>query len=158
MFRNYLKIAFRTLWKHRSHTFINVVGLSVAFGTCVLLFLTATFELSYDRFHTDADRIFRLNFLASERDGTASLSGTMPYVISPALKAEFPELEGVSRYFDRTATVRRTEQTYNQDVRLVDADFLHMFNFPLLKGNPKTALNSLSDVVISEKMASDVFG
>ncbi|MBC3786167.1 ABC transporter permease [Spirosoma utsteinense] len=158
MFRNYLKVAFRTLWKHRSHTFINVVGLSVAFGTCVLLFLTATFELSYDTFHTDADRIFRLNFLASERDGTSSRSGTMPYVISPALKAEFPELEGVSRFFDRTSSVRRKEQTSNQDVRLVDADFLHMFSFPLLKGNPKTALNSLSDIVISEKMAQDVFG
>jgi putative ABC transport system permease protein len=124
----------------------------------VLLFLTATFELSYDRFHADADRIFRLNFLASERDGTPSRSGTMPYVISPALKADFPEIEGTTRYFDRSTSVRRTEQTYIQNVRLVDADFLHMFSFPLLKGNPKTALNSLSDIVIGEKMAVSVFG
>jgi putative ABC transport system permease protein len=158
MFRNYLKIALRTLWKHRSHTFINVVGLSVAFGTCILLFLTATFELSYDQFHTNADQIFRLNFLAAERDGTSSRSGTMPYVISPTLKAEFPEIEGTTRYFDRAASVRRGEQTYSQNVRLADADFLHMFSFPLLKGNPKTALSSLSDIVIGEKMAERVFG
>ncbi|SFD81503.1 ABC transporter permease [Spirosoma endophyticum] len=158
MFRNYLKIAFRTLWKNRTHFLINIVGLSVAFGTCVLLFLTATFELSYDKFHTDADRIFRLNFLSSNRDGTPDKSGTMPFPISPALKAEFPELEGVSRYFSRGSSVRRNNQIYGKDVRMVDPDFLHMFTFPLRKGNPRSAMNNLSDIVISEKMASDIFG
>ena len=158
MLRNYLKVAFRTLWKNRTHTLINIVGLSVAFGTCVLLFLTATFELSYDRFHTDADRIFRLYFLSSNRDGTPDKNATMPYPISPALKAEFPEIEGVSRYFNRGASVRRKDQAYDKDVRMVDADFLHMFTFPLRKGNPKTALSSLSNIVISEKMAHDIFG
>ena len=132
--------------------------MSVAFGTCVLLFLTATFELSYDNFHTDANRIFRLNFLSSNRDGTPDKGGTMPFPISPALKAEFPEIEGVSRYFSRSATVRRNEQTYGKDVRMADPDFLHMFTFPLQKGNAKTAMSSLSDIVISEKMASDIFG
>ncbi|GAB3799019.1 ABC transporter permease [Spirosoma humi] len=158
MFSNYLKIALRTLWKHRTHTLINIVGLSVAFGTCVLLFLTASFELSYDSFHADADRIFRLNFLASNRDGTSDKGAIMPYPISPALKAEFPEIDGVSRFFDRSASIRRGSQTYGKDVRMVDPDFLHMFTFPFQKGNPKSALNSLSDIVISEKMAQDVFG
>lgn len=158
MFHNYLKVALRTLWKHRTHTLINVVGLSVAFGTCVLLFLTATFELSYDNFHTDVDRIYRLNFLSTNRDGTTDRGSTMPYPISPALKAEFPEIEGVTRWFDRSASVRRNNQTYSKDVRMADADFLHMFNFPLRKGNVNTAMNSLSDIVISEKMATDVFG
>lgn len=158
MFRNYLKIALRTLWKNRTHTIINLVGLSVAFGTCVLLFLTATFELSYDSFHTDADRLFRLNFLSSNRDGTPDRSSTMPFPITPALKAEFPEIEGVSRYFSSGASVRRNDQTFSKQVRLVDADFLTMFTFPLQKGSPKTALNGLSNVVISQKMASDIFG
>ena len=158
MFRNYLKVAFRTLWKNRTHSLINIVGLSVAFGTCVLLFLTATFELSYDKFHTDADRLFRLYFLKTNRDGTPDRQGTMPFPISPALKAEFPEIEGVSRYFNRSATVRHKDQTFGKDVRMVDADFLTMFTFPLRKGNPNTALKSLSDVVISETMAKDIFG
>ncbi|GAB3025639.1 ABC transporter permease [Spirosoma pulveris] len=158
MFRNYLKVALRTLWKHRTHTLINIVGLSVAFGTCVLLFLTATFELSYDSFHTEADRIFRLNFLSTNRDGTTDKGSTMPYPISPALKAEFPEIEGVTRWFDRSASVRRNSQTYTKDVRMADADFLKMFSFPLRKGNAGTAMNSLSDIVISERMATDIFG
>lgn len=158
MFSNYLKIAIRTLWKHRTHTLINITGLSVAFGTCILLFLTATFELSYDAFHADADRIFRLNFLASNRDGSPNKSAIMPYPISPALKAEFPEIEGVSRFFDRSASVRKGNQTFSKDVRMADPDFLHMFTFPFQKGNSKTAMNSLSDIVISERMAQDVFG
>ncbi|MCX6214310.1 ABC transporter permease [Spirosoma sp.] len=158
MFRNYLKVALRTLWKHRTHTLINVVGLSVAFGTCVLLFLTATFELSYDTFHTDVDRIFRLNFLSTNRDGTTDRGSTMPYPISPALKAEFPEIEGATRWFDRSASVRRNNQTYTKDVRMADADFLHMFSFPLKKGNPETVMSGLSDIVISERMANDIFG
>ncbi len=158
MFRNYVKVALRTLWKNRTHALINIVGLSVAFGTCVLLFLTATFELSYDTFHTDADRIFRLNFLTTNRDGTPNKGGTMPFPISPALKAEFPEIEGISRFFNRSASFRRNDRTFGKDVRLVDADFLHMFTFPLQKGSSKTAMNSLSDIVISENMAQDVFG
>ncbi len=158
MFRNYLKIAFRTLWKNRTHTGINVVGLSVAFGTCVLLFLTVAFELSYDRFHTDRDRIFRLNFLSANRDGTPNRSSTMPFPITPALKAEFPEIEGVSRIFNSSLSVRHNGQTYGKDVRLVDADFLRMFTFPMQKGSAKTALNGLNDVIISENMAKAVFG
>jgi len=158
MFRNYLKIAFRTLWKNRTHTGINLVGLSVAFGSAVLLFLTAAFELSYDNFHADADRIFALNFLQSNRDGTAEKSGTMPYPISPALRAEFPEIEGVTRYFSNGASVRQNGQTFSKDVRLADPDFLQMFTFPMRKGNAKTALSNLSDIVISERMATDVFG
>lgn len=158
MFRNYFKIAFRTLWKNRTHTGINIIGLSVAFGTCVLLFLTATFELSYDRFHTDRDRIFRLNFLSANRDGTPDRSSTMPFPIMPALKAEFPEIEGVSRIFQNGLSVRHNGQTYGKDVRLVDADFLRMFTFPMQKGSARTALNGLNDVVISENMAKAVFG
>ena len=111
MFRNYLKIAFRTLWKNRTHTGINIIGLSVAFGTCVLLFLTVAFELSYDRFHTDRDHIFRLNFLAANRDGTPNRSSTMPFPIRPALKAEFPEIEGVSRFFNGSLSIRRNPTT-----------------------------------------------
>jgi predicted permease len=158
MFRNYVKIALRTLWKNRTHTLINLVGLSVAFGTCVLLFLTATFELSYDTFHTDANRIFRLNFLETNRDGTPNPSATMPFPIVPTLKAEFPEIDGITRWFDRSATIRWQGRMFGKDVRLADTDFLTMFSFPMLHGNAKTAMTGLSDIVISTKTAKDVFG
>ena len=158
MFRNYLKIAFRTLWKNRTHTLINIVGLSVAFGTCILLFLTAKFELSYDDFHTESDRLFRLNMLESNRDGTPDRGATMAYPMATTIKAEFPEIEGVTRFFNSNSSVRYKEQAYDKSVRMVDADFLRMFTFPMLKGNPQSALNALSDIVISQEMATTVFG
>ncbi|QKZ12836.1 ABC transporter permease [Spirosoma sp. KUDC1026] len=158
MLRNYLKIAFRTLWKNRTHTLINLVGLSVAFGTCILLFLTSTFELSYDRFHADGSRIYRLNFLETTRDGKPNQSATMPYPIAPTLRTEFPEIEGITRWVDRSATVRWKDRTLGKDVRLADGDFLSMFSFPMRQGNVKTAMTGLSNIVISENMAKDVFG
>jgi ABC-type antimicrobial peptide transport system permease subunit len=158
MFRNYLKIAFRTLWKHRTHTTINVVGLSVAFATGLLLFLTSAFELSYDRFHADADRVFRLYNEQMERDGTPNRSASMPYPLISALKAEFPEVEAGTRIMWSNGGVRRGDQTYRKMVRSCDADFLKLFSFPLKKGNIHAALANLSNIVISENMAKDIFG
>ncbi|GAB3489574.1 ABC transporter permease [Spirosoma knui] len=158
MLFNYIKIGLRNLWKHRTHTIINVVGLAVAFATGLLLFLTSAFELSYDRFHTDADRIFRLYFEQSERDGKLSKSASMPYPLTPALKAEIPEIEAVTRVVWGSGGVRRGEQTYKKMVRSCDADFLKVFSFPLKKGDINTALAGLSNIVISENMAKDIFG
>ena len=102
--------------------------------------------------------MFRLNFLGTNRDGTSDMSATMPFPITPALKAEFPE-DG-----RRFALVRPKchrigwkDKTFGKDVRQVDGDFLTMFTFPMSRGNAKTALTGLSDIVISEKMAKDVF-
>ncbi|GAB3542285.1 ABC transporter permease [Spirosoma fluminis] len=158
MLFSYIKIGLRNLWKHRTHTVINVVGLAVAFATGLLLFLTSAFELSYDRFHTDADRIFRLYFEQSERDGKPNKSASMPYPLTPALKAEVPEIEAVTRIVWGSGGVRKGEQTYKKMVRSCDADFLKVFSFPLKKGNINTALAGLSNIVISENMAKDVFG
>ena len=158
MFRNYLKIALRTLWKHKTHSFINVVGLAVAFASAILLFLTSAFELSYDRFHADADRMFRLYIEQTERDGTPNQSASMPYPLLPALKAEFPEVEAATRIMWSSGGVRKGDQTYRKMVRSCDADFLKVFSFPLKKGNINSALADLSNIVISENMANDVFG
>jgi ABC-type antimicrobial peptide transport system permease subunit len=158
MLVNYIKIGLRNLWKHRTHTIINVVGLAVAFATGLLLFLTAAFELSYDRFHADSDRIFRLYFEQNERDGKASKSASMPYPLTPALQAEIPEIEAVTRIIWGSGGIRKGNQTYNKMVRSCDAGFLKVFSFPLKKGDVNSALTSLSNIVISENMAKDVFG
>ncbi|MBO0930838.1 ABC transporter permease [Fibrella aquatilis] len=158
MLQSYLKIALRTLWKHRTHTLINVVGLAVASAACLLLFLTASFHLSYDRFHTKADRIFRPYFLSNDRAGNEGLSGSMPYPMLPALKAELPEIVGASLIRWSSGGVRYGDKSFSKMIRTCDPDFLTMFTFPMLKGNPKTALNDLGNIVISENMAKDVFG
>lgn len=157
MLRNYVKIAFRNLWKHRGHTAINVIGLSVAFCSALFLFLTAYFSWSYDRFHADADRIFRPYFVSNRPDRTDK-SSSMPYPFTPALKQEFPEVEGVTRLMWSGAVVQRGDKQFTKQIRCADADVLTIFSFPMRQGDARTALNSLSSIVISENMARDVFG
>jgi predicted permease len=157
MLRNYLKIALRTLYKHKTHSAINVLGLAVAFGASTLLFLSAYFEWSFDRFHADHDRIFRTYFVIHRPDRTDQ-SATMPYPMTPALNQEFPEVQGVTRLLWTSGVVQRGEKQFRKNIRCADADLLTMFSFPLKQGDARSALNSLSGIVISENMARDVFG
>ncbi len=157
MFRNYLKIALRTLWKHRTHSLINVLGLSVAFASATLLFLTAYFEWSFDRFHADADRIYRTNFLIQDPKGPER-STSMPYPLAPTLKQAYPEFESITRYQEGNGSVQYGDRQLEKEIDGVDPDMLTMFSFPMREGNAKTALNSLSSIIITEKMAKDVFG
>lgn len=158
MFRSYLKIALRTLWKHKTHSFINVVGLSVAFATCLLLFLTAAYQFSFDRFHQKADRIYQLYYTSTNRDGAEEKNGSMQYPLTPALRAEFPEITGITRVKGGGGGIRYGSQTFAKSVKAVDADYLTMFTFPMVKGNAKTALGDLNNVVISQNIAGDIFG
>jgi putative ABC transport system permease protein len=158
MLRNYLKIAFRNLWKNKTYTAINIIGLSVAFGSSILLYLTSAYELSFDNFHKDSDRIFRLYFSSINKDGSPKTGTSMAYPLTPALKAEFPEVEAVTRINWGAGIVKYKDKKFDKMVRSADADFLKMFSFPLLKGNVNTSLAALDNIVISENMAKDVFG
>ena len=158
MIRNYIKIAFRNLWKNRIYTAINIIGLSVAFGSSILLYLTSAYELSFDSFHKDSDRIFRLYFSAMSKDGSPNIGTSMAYPLTPALKAEFPEVEGVTRINWGAGGVTYNGKKFDKMVRSADADFFKMFSFPLLKGNANMSLAALDNIVISENMAKDVFG
>ncbi|QJW91486.1 FtsX-like permease family protein [Spirosoma taeanense] len=157
MFRNYLKIALRNLWKHKSSTLINVVGLSIAFCSSVLLFLSAAFELSFDKFHTNAEGIFRTYFVINDPKGQER-SASMPYPFVPALKQEYPEVAFATRYQQGNGAVQYKDKQLAKEIDGVDPDMLSMFSFPMRQGNAQTALNSLSSIVISEDMANDLFG
>lgn len=158
MIRNYIKIAFRSLWKNKTYSAINIVGLSVAFGSAMLLFLTARFELSFDDFQQNKEHLykvyFKLNLAESPRMGTS-----MPAPLSPALKADYkPEIKYLSRIMDSGVQVVQGDKTIEQDLNYVDADFLKMFSFEMLKGNPNTALSDLRSIVINKTTAEKLFG
>lgn len=157
MFRNYFKIAFRNLWKSKGYALINIIGLSVAFCVSLFLFLSAYFHLSYDRFHEDKERIFQPYFFSNAPD-KADRGSSMPLPLTPALKAEFPEVEAAARLMNNSSMVTYHGKYFDKQVMLTDPDFLKIFSFPLLKGNKETALNDLSNIVISENMAKAVFG
>ncbi|MCY7358349.1 MAG: ABC transporter permease [Rudanella sp.] len=158
MFRNYFKIALRTLWRNRGYAAINVVGLATAFCICVFLFLTSYLHLTYDSFHQDGDRIFQTYLFANDPDKPTK-NGSMPLPLTPALKADYPELEAATRVLvGRKSLVEVNGKYYDKLINFTDADFLTVFSFPLRSGNREIALRELSSVVISENMARDVFG
>jgi putative ABC transport system permease protein len=158
MIKNYLKIAFRTLWKNKGYAAINVFGLSVAFCICVFLFLTAYRQLTYDSFHEEGERIFQ-TYIFSNDPENPSRSGSMPMPLTPALKADYPEVEAAARILTgRTSLVTYQGRYFDKLIGKTDPDFLTIFSFPLLSGNRTTALSNLSSVVLSKSMAEAVFG
>lgn len=158
MIKNYFKIAIRNLWKNKSYALINIVGLSVAFGSAMLLFLTAHFELSFDDFQENKDRIFKVYFKKISPEKTKFVSN-MPAPLKPALATEFnTEIKYSTRIMDSGTQIVQGDKTISESINYVDADFLKMFSFKMLKGNPNTALNDLKSIVLNEEIAQKVFG
>ena len=96
MFKNYLKIALRNLLRHKAYTFINVAGLAVGMACCAMMLLFIRYELSYDRFHKKAERIYRMK-MYMPREGKVHIGSVMAAPIGPALADEFPEIRQVVR-------------------------------------------------------------
>lgn len=155
MLWNYIKIAWRNLWKSRLLASVNILGLAVAFAVSILLALTAFRELSYDKFHSSQG--LQQLYISVQHPQDREQRSNMPMPLTPAIKQEFPEVKAATRLIGASGSVRYKGKTFGSDVRAVDPDFLTMFSFPLLKGEVRQALNSLSNVVITQKMASAVF-
>src|SRR5690349_13581816 len=158
MIKNYLKIAFRNLWRHRVFSFINIMGLAVGMTACFLIFLYVRFELSYDSFHTKADRIYRV--VADIKTPTEVINAGGPsWAVPPNAKDEFPEVESFVRVTDDEVLVRKGDIKFQEKNSLwADSSFFHVFDFKLLKGNPQTCLKDQFSVVFSESAAKKYFG
>lgn len=155
MLTNYLKIALRTLRKQPGYTVINLFGLAVGLACCVLIYLYVTDELSYDRFHANAERIYRLERTQPNGGRSAFTDGPS----GPTLAADYPEIEAAVR-ISRKEMLARVEdrQFYGEIVVFTDSTFFSTFSFPLLQGNPQTALTAPNSIVITETFADKYFG
>jgi len=156
MLRNYIKIAWRSLWKTRLLTSVNILGLSVAFAVSILLALTAFRELSYDKFHRK-EGLEQL-YISVQHAQRLEQRSNLPMPLMPAIRQEFPEVKAATRLMEASGSVRYQDKTFGSDVRAVDPDFLTMFSFPLIKGETRQPLTDLSNIVITEKMARAIYG
>lgn len=156
MFRNYFKIAWRNLGKHKGDTAINLVGLCVAFTCALLIFLSVFFEFSYDSFHRNGDDIYHVYTSVSSKDGANRMTSA-PIPMAQTLKETYPEVQYASRYVSRTGNVRYMDKQLSLNLRTTDPDFFHMFTFPFAKGSAQTALTDLSSLVITESSAKALF-
>ncbi|MBO9564071.1 MAG: ABC transporter permease [Niastella sp.] len=157
MFSNYIKIAWRNLWKHKTFAVIVVFGMAIAFAAALLLSLTAYHELSYDQFHTNKKNIYQLYFHEQNPRGEES-SSSMPVPLAPSLKTEYPDVQYISRYGSSASDiVRYKEKEVDLSIRAVDPDFLKMFTFPIQSGNAQAPLGDLNNIVITEHCAKVLF-
>lgn len=162
MIGNYLLIALRNLRKHFSYSVINIAGLGLGLATCLLLSLWIRHELSYDKFHTKLDRMYRVAMEYSF-GGQTSKTAQSPTIVLPTLQKEFGEIEGGVRFYNSSAFrpfVVRKETNMFEETKFYfgDSTFFDVFTFKLLKGNPKTALTNPYSVVITESIAKKYFG
>ncbi|MBS1596931.1 MAG: ABC transporter permease [Bacteroidetes bacterium] len=158
MFKNYLKSTFRNLWKHRVFSFINLTGLAVGMSACFLIYLYVTFELSYDAFNTKADRIYRV--VCDIKTPTEVLKFSVPSFAMPKnIASDFPEIQSFARATGDNFLVRRGNIKFQEDNAFWgDSTLFDVFDFKMIKGNPKTALKEPFSVVFSETAAKKYFG
>lgn len=160
MFSNYLKIALRNLRKHLGYTTINLTGLAVGLACCLLIVLFVRDEMSYDRFHEKADQIYRV-VLDGSFSGSDLNAPVTPAPMSQALVKDFPEVTTATRIFGfgGQQVLRRDALRFiEEDILWVDSTFLDVFTFPLLQGNPETALYAPNTLILTESMANKYFG
>lgn len=156
MFRNYLKIAFRNILKHKGYSLINISGFAIGITCCLFILLWVQDELSFDRFHENRDEIYRL--LSVGRGG--STWDGMPAPLAPAIKEEIPGVIDAARTLDSPRFVLKYgEKAFYEDNGLIaDPSFFKMFSFPLVKGDAETGLSTPFSILISQRMAHRYFG
>jgi putative ABC transport system permease protein len=158
MLKNYFKVALRNLWKNKGYTSINIIGLAAGLGVCLLIVLYVMDELSYDRYNTNADRIYRVDadiFF----NNTLFDAAVSPKPLAITMKREYPEIEQMVRINSQGDVMVKKDNTFIQDHHLVFADstIFQVFTIPMIAGNPATALNEPNSIVIDESVAKRYF-
>lgn len=162
MIRNYMKIAFRNLMKHKFISSINLFGLTVGLSCCLLILAYILHELSYDRYHQNAKNIYRVErTFINPSTGQLSLElGSVAPPAGPLLENDFKEIKAMTRVLQGgTTTFRYEEKMFiEEDLYFIDEHFMRMFDVEVLKGNPEKALTEPFSVMLTEEMARKYFG
>ncbi|MDX1939042.1 MAG: ABC transporter permease [Saprospiraceae bacterium] len=157
MWKNYIKIAFRNMAKHRGYTVINIAGLAIGVTVCFLLSLWVKDELSYDRFHSNAEHIYRALWKARFGDNEWNIP-LVPVPIAPTLEKEFPEVETTTQFIYGGSTFKKgTEFVREQNIAFADNRFFDVFTVQFISGDPKTALEEPDAIVLTQESAEKYF-
>ncbi len=159
MFKNYLKIAWRNLLKNKGYSLINIGGLAIGLACFLLIAVFISDELSFDSYHKKKDNIYRLVHHRSEQDPTETwIWGNAP--VGPALKSDFPEIvEKVQFSGISDILLEYNNRSFQEsECFYVDASVFNVFSWPLVSGNPQTALEAPYSIVLTETTAKKYFG
>ncbi len=161
MLKNYLKIAYRNIKRHKGYSFINVSGLAIGMACCILILLFVFDELSYDKFHENHDRIFRVTRKWLNEDGVVSLHlGHVAPPVAPLLANDFPDIIHAVRMLRIGRALIGNGSTFFEESRFffAEEDIFKVFTFDMTIGDPQTALQDPLTMVITEEAAEKYFG
>ncbi|HVX48958.1 MAG TPA: ABC transporter permease, partial [Chitinophagaceae bacterium] len=159
MFRNYLLIAWRNLWKNKTTSFINIFGLMTGITCCLLIGLYITNELSFDKFQQKGNRIGRVIMQYRFSSGDFNSGNFTSTKVFPAFKKTFPEVESGVRMQQRKLVVTYGDKQFDEShIMFADSTFFDLFSFKLLQGDPKQVISGLYKVVLTQTTAKKYFG
>ena len=159
MFGNYFKSALRNIAKHKGYSFINITGLAIGMACCLLILMFVNDELSYDNYHENADRIYRM--IETIRFGGRDFTNvTCPAPMAKTLVNDYPDIIDAVRFRDSGSFIVKYGDNSFKETRFIfsDTSIFNVFTIPLLQGNPKTALKDPNTLVMSKKTAEKYFG
>lgn len=160
MFKNYIKIAFRNFGRNKAYIFINIFGLAIGMAVCILLLLWVQNELSYDKFHENADQIYSVIQEGIWNDGETFGSRTIPYRLAPLMHELYPEIEEHVRLRSFSGMMMKVDNKtfYENNVLLTEPALFRIFSFDLVSGNLETAFNDKHNMILTEATARKYFG
>ena len=157
MLINYLKIALRSLLRSKFISFINIFGLSVGIACAILIILFVKNELTYDTFHTNADRIYR-PWTKEKHSGKENVNTVTPFSMGKQLYESYEEIEKYTVFTSFNDLVKKGDMSFNENITIVGSHFFEMFDFEVVSGNTASVLTDPGDLVISRKIAEKYFG
>jgi putative ABC transport system permease protein len=170
MLQNYLKIALRNLLRNKVYSFINILGLAIGVCACLVIFLLVSFELSFDNFHPDRERIYRITSGFKNPDGTTNRNSGISAPMPSGIRQQLTGIESISAFHNwypkitvpndkkDNKNLPKTWKTEESEVIVCEPQYFQIFQYQWLQGNPKTALKTPNEVVLTEKKAEKYFG
>jgi len=159
MLKNYLAVALRNLWRNKTVSFIHIAGLSIGLSCCMLILLYVFDDWSFDRFHKHYDNIYQITMQIKNPDGSLRASiGHTGTVYGPSFQRVIPDINACTRICSNDFVLKKDAEVYRQHINFADSNFFSVFTFPVLSGDPGTALAGLNGMVVSEATAMKYFG
>ncbi|MFV1883326.1 MAG: ABC transporter permease [Balneola sp.] len=158
MFKNYFKIAFRNVAKQKGYTLINTLGLAIGMGVCLFLVLLTQYAFTFDQYHENSDRIYRVADKIKQQNGSILDVAISPSPWGKALEADYPEIEESTRFLYRGAAVQYEDKILRQGITYVDEGIFNIFSYPFKFGTPDAALSQPNNIVLTEEMSVRYFG
>lgn len=160
MYKNYIKVAFRNLFRNRGHSFMNILGLSAGLACAIIILLYVQSEITYDQYHADKDRIYRLGSQFTLNEGTTDRFALSSPFLGPMLAKENPGIESVCRlrYIPKLKTSSPDTTSYEENLLWADSTVFDFFTTQMVYGDPAKCLVKPNSIVLAESVARKYFG